>query len=694
MLSWGGLRLPYTMMISTTSSAVRIHRRSLQTSVSPGSASPPSSSAPILRRLPVPHLKDTLQKYLVSLEPFLLEDDAASISPYDKAREKVQHCLADFESGLGQDLQARLLALEKESPHNWLDDNFWLKIAYHSWRSPLIVNSNWWLSFINDAAVPKAVLKGNVASYEVASTGVSSWQIRRATWLTYRLIELRARMARNEIYDVATREGVWLQRTASLVYGTARIPNHGCDRFSKPPSHEEPASRCIILFVHNLPVAVEVLDPNHQPVSASEIEHRIYSAVCAVGDRIKHGFIAPPISVLSADHRDKWTKNFEHLLSISPNNRTIHQVINNSLFAVSLDHYTHILPIPPHGQEQSIIPDSNVEIDSHLHNLRSGRPSHPAHNRWYDKPLNLIIESNTRAGALGEHSPVDALVPSILCEYAVAQDIDRDTFGYGAEEIQARCDGPIDGVRLLNWDVDEQVRVACVEAEHRIKPIVEDSDDSVLWFQEYGADWIKTATQLSPDAYIQMAFQLAWYRTQKYFTATYETALTRIFHHGRTETIRTLSAQSRAFVLAMEDPTSTPVARVEHLRRAVASHTSSMRAAATGKGIDRHLLGLRLLLREGETHPLFEDPLFLRSQTWKLSTSGLSAGHYFRGTGFGASEQDGYGINYLAGPSIIKFGIESKLSSPHTSTQQFKVAIAKSLLDMKELFCAPISAQL
>lgn len=36
----------------------------------------------------------------------------------------------------------------------------------------------------------------------------------------------------------------------------------------------------------------------------------------------------------------------------------------------------------------------------------------------------------------------------------------------------------------------------------------------------------------------------------------------------------------------------------------------------------------------GERHALFEDELFSRSQTWKLSTSGLSAGHQFRGTGY------------------------------------------------------------
>ena len=68
--------------------------------------------------------------------------------------------------------------------------------------------------------------------------------------------------------------------------------------------------------------------------------------------------------------------------------------------------------------------------------------------------------------------------------------------------------------------------------------------------------------RLSPDAYIQMAMQLAWYRTQGSFTATYETALTRMFKNGRTETIRTLTAESREWVLAMMNP-ATPVRNID-----------------------------------------------------------------------------------------------------------------------------------
>ena len=59
--------------------------------------------------------------------------------------------------------------------------------------------------------------------------------------------------------------------------------------------------------------------------------------------------------------------------------------------------------------------------------------------------------------------------------------------------------------------------------------------------------------KVSSDAFVQLAMQLAWYRATGSFTATYETALTRLFHHGRTETIRTFSKDARTFVLAMQD---------------------------------------------------------------------------------------------------------------------------------------------
>lgn len=162
------------------------------------------------------------------------------------------------------------------------------------------------------------------------------------------------------------------------------------------------------------------------------------------------------------------------------------------------------------------------------------------------------------------------------------------------------------------------------------------------------------SAKCSPDAYVQMALQLAWYKDQGYMTATYETASLRLFKHGRTDVIRTLSDPSRDFVKAMCDPSASVCVsklqsmltlspddsprqrdtRRELLHAAVAAHNAYTRDASVGKGCDRHLQGLRWLLRKGESSPLLEDELFARSAEWKLSTSGLSAGTRFNGTGF------------------------------------------------------------
>lgn len=74
--------------------------------------------------------------------------------------------------------------------------------------------------------------------------------------------------------------------------------------------------------------------------------------------------------------------------------------------------------------------------------------------------------------------------------------------------------------------------------------------------------------KLSPDAYIQMALQLAWYRTRNSFTATYETVLTRMFKRGRTETLRSYTNDSRTWILAMSD-SHLPVCRFHPMACAI-----------------------------------------------------------------------------------------------------------------------------
>ncbi|EMD31314.1 hypothetical protein CERSUDRAFT_163178 [Gelatoporia subvermispora B] len=654
----------------------QIFRRPMQTSRALHSRPDGLGPKARLPRLPVPDLHKTLQKYVKSLEPLLLEEEARGGPSFKESLSQREKWADDFEHGLGKVCQERLLALDKASPFNWLDDNFWLKKAYHEYRAPLILNTSWWLAFNNDPNVPQDVLSGSSAS---SRAGITDWQIKRAAWLAYRMLDCKARVERQELYPDTTRTGVWFHDCVSKTFNICRMPQPECDTLSLPAPPQSVHARKIVVFVHDWLYAVEVLDQELQPLKAGEIGRRLNAVVDDAEKRLARGEKAVPVGVLTADDRDHWTKNLDYLLSLSPQNHDTLQVIQHSSFALSLDHYTYVLP-----SSTSLELDTVPEITAHLHNIRSGPADRPAHNRWFDKPINLIVESNSRAGALGEHSPVDALVPSMVAEYALVENL------YVEELEGATLPSGVPsttGWERLDWVTDEHVRQACADAEQRTVALVQDSDNGIMDFTDYGTEWIKSEARLSPDAYIQMALQLAWYRTRGDFTATYETALTRLFQHGRTETIRTLSTDSRAFVLAMCDPVVSNQTRLSLLRRAVQTHTSLTRDAATGRGIDRHLLGLQLMLRRdiGERHALLDDELFGRSQQWKLSTSGLSAGPLFRGTGFGTSYEDGYGINYLAGPDVVKFGIESKYSSPLTSTARFEQAIRDALHDMRHI---------
>ncbi|EJD06449.1 carnitine acetyltransferase [Fomitiporia mediterranea MF3/22] len=635
-----------------------------------------ASSARPLPRLPVPRLRSTLDRYLESLEPFLLEDEARGGASFKDAMRARVNMINEFERGLGRTLQERLLELDKKSLYNWLDDNFWLKKAYLECRAPLLINSNWWLAYKDDRTVPESVQKG-VDAGDVRA-GITSWQIRRAAWLLSRTLQFRERIESQELHPDTTHTGKWMRHTVPRMFNVCRIPRPVCDRLShSQPS--APSKNKVMVMLHDWIYVVDVYDGGNTNIGHIELEKRIRDIVLDADRRLASGERALPIGVLTSDNRDNWTQNYTYISQLSPTNRETLQTIEDCTMAVSLDHYTYETR-DPHPSE----------LKSHLHNIRSGMN---ARNRWFDKGITLIVERNARAGMMGEHSPVDALVPSIVADYSLAADMESDVDWPPLQSFDAAKSENEEPRRWqqLGWVVDERLIKECKEAEERAKVLINDSDDDVMWFTEYGTDWIKNNALLPPDAFIQMVMQLAWYRTRGSFTATYETVLTRLFQHGRTETIRTLTTDSRNFVLAMCNPTTSTEDRLRLLRQAVKTHALLTKAAATGKGIDRHLLGLRLLMKDGESSPLFDDELFTRSQEWKLSTSGLSAGTYFRGTGFGAPYHDGYGVNYLAGPDVIKFGIESKFSCKDTSTETFKHAISSALLDMRALLQLDVS---
>ena len=158
----------------------------------------------------------------------------------------------------------------------------------------------------------------------------------------------------------------------------------------------------------------------------------------------------------------------------------------------------------------------------------------------------------------------------------------------------------------------------------------------MLHFTGYGKNAIKTYKS-SPDAWAQMIKQLAFYRYFGRPGVTYESCQTRKFLLGRTEVIRSCSAESLAFVQAMENPQATDKERDAAYRKAANRHIQYSAWAADGQGVDRHMFGLKRLIREkeGEEVPeVFKEEVHGRSSHWEMSTSQLSS-KWLDGWGYG-----------------------------------------------------------
>lgn len=108
------------------------------------------------------------------------------------------------------------------------------------------------------------------------------------------------------------------------------------------------------------------------------------------------------------------------------------------------------------------------------------------------------------------------------------------------------------GPTWLAWDITSDVSAALETARENAAKLIIDLDSVLLHYNDYGSNFIKSA-KVSPDGWMQMAYQLAYYRQYGKPCPTYESASTRKFLTGRTETVRSCSADSVAFTKAWDD---------------------------------------------------------------------------------------------------------------------------------------------
>ncbi|VDB99881.1 unnamed protein product [Peniophora sp. CBMAI 1063] len=348
----------------------------------------------------------------------------------------------------------------------------------------------------------------------------------------------------------------------------------------------------------------------------------------------------PSVGVLTSNNRDVWAKDYVELAA-DAQNRSVLEAIHSSAFVLCLDTHT---------------PEGIVEHSRNLwHGAFPSTGRMGLEDRWSDKPINLVVFDNGQAGIMGEHSVMDGTPTVTFCD-TLLDLLASPSFDHGPSSFAAQP-------KPLDFNVSKTTEKAIEEAKNAASALIEGQDMNIVQ-TSYGKRTIKTFG-VSPDSWAQLIIQLAYKRLTGEYAATYEAATTRKFLKGRTEAIRV---------------------RKELLLAAAKKHVERAKAAGSGEGIDRHLLGLKKVLEEGEEMPeVFNDALVQRSSYWKLSTSAVFSKH-FGPYGWGEVVPDGFGVAYMTGfDDYLQYTITSTTDMPNA---KFAKEIECAASDLYELFQA------
>ncbi|POI28831.1 hypothetical protein CIB84_007419, partial [Bambusicola thoracicus] len=240
--------------------------------------------------------------------------------------------------------------------------------------------------------------------------------------------------------------------------------------------------------------------------------------------------------------------------------------------------------------------------------------------RWGDKSYNSIFFSNGTSSAFCDHSPFDAMALITMLSSAEQKIIENEGKWKGSDKVR-----DIPCPEELVFTVDQKIIREIERTKEMYYEKVSDLQLACYAFTSFGKALIKKR-KLHPDTFVQLALQLAYYKCHGRPGCCYETAMTRRFYHGRTETIRPCTMEAVEWCKSMLDHSATNYERLQLMNAAFAKHNRMRKDCENGRGFDRHLLGLLLIAQEqGLPVPeLFEDPAFTASGgggNFVLSTS-------------------------------------------------------------------------
>lgn len=632
-----------------------------------------------LKNLPIPELSSTCRSYLEVLKPLQTErEHSETIQAVDK-----------FLQGAGPilDQQLREYAKTRDS----YIEQFWFD-SYLNYDSPVVLNLNPFILLEDDP------------------TPLQSTQVSRAASLTTSSLRFVRALRKNELPADKLKNGTPLDMDQyPKLFGSARIPSlTGCIL------QTDPSSRHVVVLSKSQFYWFDVLDGNDNLMMTENDIKLNYKAIIYDSEQTSAREIAKSgFGILTTENRRVWAQLRSSIQKDAVSSELLN-IIDSALFVVCLDHVS--------------IEDLKDLAKNYLcgtNELDHGVQVGTCTNRWYDK-LQIIVTKNAKAGINFEHTGVDG--HTVL---RFASDIYTDSILRFAKSINhnspslwssvspvpptkdARCNP-----RRLEWNLTNQLSLALRFGETRLSDLIQQNEFEALEYKSYGMEMIKKMG-MSPDAFVQMSFQAAYYALYGKVECTYEPAMTKHFLHGRTEAIRSVSLESNDFVTSLFDMKVSSEQKLAKLRKACQKHSSRTRDCSKGMGQDRHLYALFCIWKryfsesdemgsnetdlndsddESKTlnshSPAFKEsiseiPSIFADSGWdKLNNSVLSTSNCgnpsLKMFGFGPVTSSGFGIGYIIKDNSVSICASSK----HRQTKRFLDTLKGCLDELFELYLA------
>lgn len=580
-----------------------------------------------LPRVPLPELQDSLTHFEQWCAPLLTSEEL----------EQTREAIAEFAcpGGPGAILHTALKAYDQQpNVHSWLDE-FW-PARYLGRRVPVAINANFIMAFKQQALT----------------------QIQYAALLVGGAVRYKQLLDKELIPPAMQRDKPLCTVQNKYLFSATRIPGEVRDTVRTPYSKAEPgpsqARHILVIHKHQL-FRLDVIANDGQAYGLNLLEAALQIILDDFPNKLPR---QESVGYLTTLPRTDWAHVRSELLTASVNNPNHMEAIEQALFCLCLD---------------------EAEPDN-LHHTADQLLHGDGGNRWFDKSISLIVSQNGKAGINVEHCGLDGTTVVDFVDFLHSNATHDALQASRSNSIGTPACTPI------TFSLNNALRASIQTASNAFHELADNTATSYFSFDDFGAAHIKSL-KLSPDAFVQLGFQLAHFRTKGLLGATYESVASRQYDRGRTEAMRVVTPQIVEFVNSMQDPQSDAASQCRALRTAAQQHTLRLRQCQAGEAPEQHMWQLQLIAQErgielgtGENFRLFESPGWLKMRNDYLSTSSAPSENVTV-FGFGATSKQCIGIAYLVRNESIK----AYLSTPSAVAHHMHVFVDKLHAAFREM---------